>query len=162
MRKILISIATAGTALAFATPASAQYYPQPQNYGQNYGQGYGYGQNNHWGQTRALHARIDGIQRQIQYLQSRRLISRSEYNGLNRDARNLEYRLRNASRYGLNYNEMRQVEYSLARLEWKVRREVADGNRRGQGHYGYNSGFNDRDRDGRNDRFEDDRGRDHD
>ena len=158
MHKILFSLAAAGTALAFASPATAQYYPQPQP---GYGYGQGYGQNN-WGQTRALHARIDGIQHQIRMLHQRRMLSRSEYNGLNRDARNLEYRLRNASRYGLNYNEMRQVEYRLARLEWKVRREVADGNRRGRGQYGYNSGYQDRDRDGRNDRYEDDRGRDHD
>jgi hypothetical protein len=38
MRKLLISLAAAGTTLAVATPAAAQYYPQP--YSQN---GYGYG-----------------------------------------------------------------------------------------------------------------------
>lgn len=37
MRKLLICIAAAGTALATAAPAAAQYYPQP--YGYN---GYGY------------------------------------------------------------------------------------------------------------------------
>ena len=158
MRKFMISLAVAGSALAIAMPASAQYYPQPQP-----GYGSGYGQNNNWGQTRAMQARIDGIQRQIQMLHSRRLLSRSEYNGLRQDARNLEYRLRNASRNGLNYNELRTVEYRLARLEQKIRREVADGNRRGRGQSGYsNSGYSDRDRDGRNDRYEDDRGRDHD
>lgn len=38
MRKLLISIAAAGAAVAIATPATAQYYPQ--QYGYN---GYGYG-----------------------------------------------------------------------------------------------------------------------
>lgn len=38
MRKLLICVAAAGTTLAVATPAAAQYYPQP--YGYN---GYGYG-----------------------------------------------------------------------------------------------------------------------
>lgn len=156
MRKFLISLAVAGSALAIATPASAQYYPQPQP---GYGQGYG----NHWGQTRALQARIDGIQRQIRRLHERRMLSRSEFYRLNQDARQLEYRLRNASRYGLNPNEVQQISYRISRLERKVHREVADGNRWGQGQYGYNnSGYHDRDRDGRNDRYEDDRGRDHD
>jgi len=150
MRKVLISLAAAGTALAFATPATAQFYPAQS-------QGYGYGQNN-WGQTRAMQARINGVQQQIQMLHSRRMISRNEYNGLRSDARSLENRLRNASRNGLNYNELRQVEYRLARLELKIRREVADGNRRGRGQYGQNGGYADRDRDGRNDRYEDDRG----
>lgn len=40
MRKLLICVAAAGSALPIATPASAQYYPQP--YGYN-GYGYGYG-----------------------------------------------------------------------------------------------------------------------
>ena len=51
MRKIVLSLAAVGTALAFATPASAQYYPQPQpqpyaynGYGQNgYNNGNAYG-----------------------------------------------------------------------------------------------------------------------
>ena len=30
MRKLMISLAAAGTALAFATPAAAQYYPAAQ------------------------------------------------------------------------------------------------------------------------------------
>ena len=67
MRKLIISLAAAGAALAFASPAAAQYYPQ-QNYGyggQNYGYGqqYGYGYNgygqNNYGQVRALQVRID-------------------------------------------------------------------------------------------------------
>ena len=43
MRKVLISLAAAGAALAVASPASAQYYGgQPYGYGYNgYGQGYG-------------------------------------------------------------------------------------------------------------------------
>ena len=40
MRNLLISLAAAGTSLIVASPATAQYYPQP--YG-NYQQSYGYG-----------------------------------------------------------------------------------------------------------------------
>ena len=41
MRKLLITLAVAGSALAVAAPASAQFYPQQQP---GYGRGYGYGQ----------------------------------------------------------------------------------------------------------------------
>lgn len=164
MRIILMSLAAAGTALAFAAPASAQYYPQPQpGYGQP---GYGYGQqqgyHNSLGQMRSLQARIDRVQHEIRVLRDRRIISRNEYNGLRQDSRNIEHRLRTAGRHGLHHNEVRSIEHRVTRLEQKVRREVADGNR-WRGQYSYNDGaYNDRDRDGRNDRYEDDRGRDHD
>jgi hypothetical protein len=152
MRKVLISLAAAGSALAFATPAAAQYYPQ-----QPYGNAYGYGQYN-YGHVRSLHARINNLQRRIEQLRDRRLISRNEANGLRQDTRQLERRLFIASRNGLNFNEVRNVEYRLARLENRLRHEVRDGNR-----WGRNDGrFYDRDRDGRNDRYEDDRGWDHD
>jgi len=57
MRKILITLAAAASALAIATPASAQYYPQP-NYG--YSQGYR-------GQDAMRHnqARLSQLQAQI-------------------------------------------------------------------------------------------------
>lgn len=154
MRKLTLTLAAAGAALAFAAPASAQYFPQP-----GYGQGYGY---NNYGHVRALQARVDGIQRQINYLFSRRAISRNELHGLQNDARNVERRLRNASRYGLNPYEARDIESRIYRLERHVSREVRDG--RGWGYNrGYNSyGYPDRDRDGRDDRRENDRGWDHD
>jgi len=150
MRKLILSLATAGAAVAFATPASAQY-------GQPYGNAYGY---NNYGQVRALQVRIDNIQRQIERLRAQRLLSRDEANGLRSESRDLERRLFNRSRNGLNYQELRSIEYRVARLEQHVRREVRDGNRwdnRGYGNNGY-----DRDRDGRDDRYEDDRGTRHD
>jgi hypothetical protein len=150
MRKLILSLAAAGAAVAFATPASAQY-------GQPYGNAYGY---NNYGQVRALQVRIDNIQRQIERLRAQRLLSRDEANGLRSESRDLERRLFNRSRNGLNYQELRSIEYRVARLEQHVRREVRDGNRwdnRGYGNNGY-----DRDRDGRDDRYEDDRGTRHD
>ena len=160
MRKVLISLAVAGSALAVAAPASAQYYPQPQP-----PQGYGYGYNNNYGQVRSLQVRVDGIQRQIERLRQRRAISRNEANGLRSESARVEQRLRAASRYGLNPRERQDVEIRIARLEQHVHREVRDGNRWGRN--GYNNGNNgqyayDRDRDGRDDRYEDDRGTRHD
>jgi hypothetical protein len=158
MRKFLVSLAAAGTALAFATPAAAQYYPQPQGYAygsQPYGTGYGY---NSYGQVRALQARIDGIQRQVEVLRDRRMISRNEAEGLRHESRDLERRLYRSSGYGLNYREVQDISYRVARLERHVQHEVADGGRWGRGYgynnYGYNSGyFADRD----DDRWEHDR-----
>jgi len=153
MRKVLISLAAAGTAVVMAAPASAQYFPARQ--------GYGYG----YGNVRALQARIDGIQRQIENLRVRRMISRNEAKDLRDESRDLERRLFRNGRNGLNYNEIRNVEYRIARLERHVNHEVRDGHRwDSNGNYGWNGnyGYSDRDRDGRNDRYEDDQGRDHD
>lgn len=173
MRKVLISIAAAGTALAFATPASGQYFPAQQpGYGNG---GYGGGYQN-GGQMRSQQMRIDMIQRQIEQLRMRGQITRNEVNGLRSEARSLERRLYQMGRYGLNPNEARTIDSRIARLEQHVRHEVADGNRQGGRGYssnGYNGGYgtngynnggysNDRDRDGRDDRYEDDHGRDSD
>jgi hypothetical protein len=156
MRKVLISLAAAGTALAFATPATAQYFPA-----QAQSQGYGYGQQ-YRGGMRSLQVRIDRIQRDIEQLRGRRVITRSEANGLRNESRGIERRLYQASRNGLRGNEMRDIEHRIARLEQHVRREATDGGRRYGNGYGQNGVYADRDRDGRNDRYEDDRGTDHD
>src|SRR3954467_2444362 len=137
MRKFVISLAAVGTALAFASPASAQYYPQPQPYGgqpYGYNSGYGYNQNNYGG-LRALQARINSIQGQIENLSARRIISRNEARDLRQESRNLERRLYDAGRGGLNYREMQTIQYRIARLEQRVRREASDGNRWGRGGY---------------------------
>ena len=151
MRKLTLITAAAGTALAFAAPASAQYAPQPQYRPVPQGNAYGY---NNWGQVRSMQARIDGIQRQIEHLRSRRIITRNEANGLRSESRQIEWRLRQAARYGLNHNEAREIDRRINRLERHVAREARDG--RG---YGWdNRHYGDRDRDGRADRYEDDRG----
>src|SRR5256885_15515948 len=108
MRKFVISLAAVGTALAFASPASAQYYPQPQGYGgqpyggqaYGYNNGYGYNQNNYGG-LRALQARINSIQGQIENLSARRMISRQEARDLRQESRGLERRLFQSGRGGL-------------------------------------------------------------
>ena len=171
MRKVLISLAAAGTAMAFAAPASAQYFPQSQpaygygngGYGNggygNYGGGYGYNQG---GQVRGLQIRIDQIQRQIEQLGARGILNRNELNGLRNESRRLEQRLYSAGRYGLDRNETRDIYYRIARLEQHVRHEATDGNRygyngynSGYGYNGYNGGYgNDRDHDGRDDNDE--------
>ena len=74
----------------------------------------------------------------------------------------IERQLRQASYNGLNGYERRNIEIGIARLEQNIRYQANDGNRwanRNNGSYGY---AYDRDRDGRDDRYEDDRGHDHD
>ena len=152
MRKVLISFAAAASALAVATPASAQYFPAPQ--------GHAYGYQHNYGQVRRLQVRINAIQRQINHLDRRNILSEREARRLREDSRDLERRLRVASRYGLNPREGYNVERRLARLEQRLWRDARDGNRWGGGYH--QGAYNDRDRDGRDDRWEDDRGRDRD
>ena len=153
MRKILFSAVAAASALAVAAPASAQWGPAPVPYGNAYGY-------NNWGHIRSLQARIDNLQRRIARLDNRDRISEREARRLRQDARQLEYRLRVASRNGLHPTEARRIEYRLVRLEQRLVRDAWDGRRWGQGQWG--NGYYDRDRDGLDDRFERDRGRNYD
>jgi TolA-binding protein len=159
MRKVLITMAAAASALAVAAPASAQYYPAPAPYYPAPApRAYGYGINH----ARALQARVDNLQRQIGYLAQRRALSRGEYQNLRRESRDIEQRLRRNVRdgYGLSRNELVNTERQIARLEYKISRDVRDGGRYygGNGYAPYGGYNTDRDRDGRVDRYEDDRG----
>ncbi|MES2904622.1 MAG: hypothetical protein V4696_10595 [Pseudomonadota bacterium] len=153
MRKFLISATLLASSLAIAAPAAAQW-AQP-----NYGYGYGY--NNNYGGARSLQVRLNNIERQIYQLDRRNILSNREANRLRAEANWLERTIRVSGRNGLNGYERRNLEIRLARLEQNVRYQATDGNRRyGQNQYGYGNGYNayDRDRDGRDDRYEDDRG----
>jgi hypothetical protein len=174
MRKFVISLAAAGAALVVASPAAAQYYPQQQQgygysggYGaQPYGNGYGYNGYgyNGYGQVRALQARIDALQNRIRYAGVR---GRSAER-LREESRSIEWRLRNASRNGLNPYEMNDIQQRVARLEQRLNYAMASRNGRygyGNGYNGYN-GYNGQgyygDRGDHGDRDDDDRGHDRD
>jgi hypothetical protein len=170
MRKLIISLAAAGSVLAIATPAAAQYYPQQQPYAQPYGQPYGapygnaYGYNNNYGQVRSLEVRITAVERQINQLDRRDRIRNGTADRLRNDANKLERRLRHAARDGMSFREANDIQIRIARLEQQVRYSLANNYGR-NGYNGYNNnGYNvyDRDRDGRDDRYEDDRGTRHD
>jgi len=157
MRKVLISVAAAATALALASPASAQYYPQqtqPYGYGaQPYGNAYGY--NNNYGQVRALKARIDAIQQQIRQLDRRNAIRDGSADRLRDESRNVERRLRSVGRNGLNGYEMNDIQRRIVRLEQRV--QFAMANRYGRyakrhGGQGDRNGYNGRDDDRYGDR----------
>jgi len=148
MRKFIISAALAASTLVAAAPAAAQWYP-PQ------GNAYGY---NNYGQVRRLDARIDAIQRQIDHLDRRNILSNREASRLRGESRDVENRLQRVARNGFTNWERNDIENRIQRLEVRVQREARD---RYNGYYGQ-AGWSDRDRDGRNDRYEDDQGRNHD
>ena len=166
MRNVIFALAAAGSALVAATPAAAQYFPQPQ--------GYGYGQGYHYGQVRALQARVDRLQRSIERLDRRDALRERTARRLREETREVERRLRFAARNGLNPYEANGIERRVAHLEDRVRSATGrrwdrydNDNRHGgyNGHDGYNSQqayYGDRDRNGREDRYEDDRRRDRD
>ena len=165
MRKFVISLAAAGAALVAASPAAAQYYPQPQQPRGYNGYNGGYGFNNGYGQVRALQARIDALQNRIRYAGVRGKSAQR----LREESRNLERRLRNASRNGLNPYEMTDISQRIARLEQRVNYATAYRGRGygytvyngyngyNGGHYGNGDRDDDNDHDRGHDRDDDDR-----
>ena len=161
MRKFLVSAALVTATLAAAAPASAQW-ARPQ--------GNAYGYYNNQGDPRlagAYAARINRLHQQVHRLGQNGRLSRSEFLRLNREIDVLENRVSRASYRGLNRQEAYRIERDIARLERNIYREARDGgnyrDHHSQGQYAYgDQNRYDRDRDGRDDRYEDDRGRDHD
>ncbi|MES2325867.1 MAG: hypothetical protein V4499_00860 [Pseudomonadota bacterium] len=132
MRKIILSIAAAGAALIAASPAAAQYYPQPQQptlYGYNNGyngNGYNNGFRGNWGEVRALQARIDNVERQIARLDRRDVIRGRSADRLLNDANKIERRLRDHARGGLDPREAGDIQYRIQRLEQQVQIALND------------------------------------
>ena len=151
MRTLIVSLAAAASALAVAAPAQAQWYPQPR--------GNAYGYHNGYGHARALQARIDQLQRHINRLDKRDVIRNREADRLRNASRNIERRLRYNARNGLHPREAYQVERQIARLEQRIHSVLRDGHRWSRNDNRWNGFWTDFDRDGRNDRYEDDRGR---
>ena len=122
MRKVLFSLAAAASVLAVSTPAAAQYYQARPAYGYNVQS------------VRALQARVDRIQRDLNQLARYRVITRGEYNNRQQDARQIERKLRRDFRdgRGLNGREFMQTQQRIDRLEWRIARDMRDGR-----HYAY-------------------------
>ena len=149
MRKVLIALATAGAALAVASPASAQYYGNPN---------YGYGYNNGYNQRAQLQQRLQEIRYRANELARQGRLTRSESRDLYSDIASAE----RAMYRGANTWELSQ---KVQRIQYELRRYADYDGRRRYGNYGYNNyngynnyGYSDRDRDGRDDRYEDDQG----
>ena len=148
MHKFLITVAAAASALAIAAPAAAQYYPAPQR---QHGNAYGYHNNG----AQQIVYRIDQFRRDVWQFNREGRLSRNETNRIDQQLMRIRNDAFNAGRNGISSRENRSFDQRLDRLRAQMRAEMRDGNnRRGT--------WNDRDRDGRNDRYEDDRGYRHD
>ena len=126
MRKFLIPLVAAGSALTLAAPASAQWAPPVYNYSP-YNYGYGFSGHNF---ARAMSDRVQRIRTDIRVLQQRRILSWNEARSLDSDARSVQRRIFTASRNGINPREARNVENRIRRLEIRVAREANDWNNR--------------------------------
>ena len=120
--------------------------------------------------------RVQRLRHDIRQMAATRILSRSEARELDQQARTIQNRIIRFAQAGVSNAEARRIDNQVRRLEVRITREANDWNRRPgvrrynvynydqyQNYYGRDDRRGrDRDRDGRDDRFEDDRGRDHD
>ena len=145
MRKFILSLAAAGSALALATPAAAQYYNQP--YGQRYGGqpygGYGSGYDNR-GQ---LQQELQRIRYEADNLARQGRLTPYEARDLFGDIHSAERALYRAN----SPWEARALSQKIAHIRYELHRYADyDYGRRGYGYdgrHGYSGYDNDRDRD---------------
>jgi len=126
MRKFLIPIVAASSALAVAVPASAQWAPpvyryQPYNYGNAF---------SYHAFAQSMETRVQRIRTDIRTMQVRHVLSWSEARSLDNQARNLQRRIFFASRNGIQPGEARALENQIRNLEFRVQREATDWNNR--------------------------------
>jgi len=126
MRKFLIPIVVAASALPAAAPASAQWAPpvhryQPYNFGHGF-QGHRF--------AAEMEARVQRIRADIRAMEARRILSFREGRSLEVEAANLQRRIYFASRNGIQPGEARRLENGIGRLEYRVQREGTDRNNR--------------------------------
>ena len=129
MRKFLIPILAAASALAVAAPASAQYVqwapPVYQYNPYNYGNGFSY----HTFAS-SMQQRVERIRTDIRVMQQRRVLSWNEARSLDNQAQNLQRRIFRASRNGIGPGEARSLENQIFNLQRWVAREASDWDRR--------------------------------
>ena len=126
MRKFLIPIVAAGSALTVAAPASAQWAPPVYHY-----QPYSYDRAfSYHTFAQSMQVRVQRIRTDIRAMQARRMLSWREAQSLERQAANLQARIYRASRNGIQIGEARRLENQIRNLEWRVRREATDWNNR--------------------------------
>jgi hypothetical protein len=130
MTKFLIPIVAAASALAVATPASAQWAPPVYHYAQ-YNYNYGFTASRF---AQSMQVRVERIRNDVRAMEYRRILGRGEARALDRQAVNLQRRIARASRFGINPMEARNIERGIRNLEYRVQREASDWNNR-PGHY---------------------------
>ena len=136
MRKFLIPIVAAASALAVAAPASAQYVQwAPPVYQYNpYNYSYGFSGINF---ARSMADRVQRIRHDIRVMQQRRVLSWNEARRLDMQAQNLQRRIFRAQRGGIRPGEARSLENQIFNLQRRVAREANDWDRRFGNHRRY-------------------------
>jgi hypothetical protein len=129
MRKFLIPIVAAASALAVGAPASAQYARwAPPVYQYNpYNYGYGFSGINF---ARSMAERVQRVRTDIRVMRGRRVLSQGEARNLDRQAENLQRRIYRAQRGGIRAGEARSLENQIFNLQRRVAREATDWNNR--------------------------------
>ncbi len=112
MRKFLITLSAAATALTLASPASADR------------RRYDYGA------ERFYVSRVVELQATINRLDSRDILSRHDARRLRGEAAGLRALVGIKARNGLNTADRVELDFRIARLEKEIRREARDGDRR--------------------------------
>jgi hypothetical protein len=138
MRKFLIPLTAAAATMAFASPASAQWYPQPQPYAQPnaYGNLAPHAFGNFAG-VRGMQARAQNLRMQIRNLDRRNMLTRNQARSLQREARTIERQIARSARQRLNPRQYRSIDQRLVRLEMRVQQQVAINMQRQRHAYGY-------------------------
>jgi len=128
MRKFLIPIAAAASALAVAAPASAQYvqWAPPVYHYNPYNYGTGFSGINF---ARSMADRVQRVRMDIRVMRDRRVLSRGEARSLDNQAERLQRRIFRATRYGINPYEARSLENQIFNLQRRVAREANDWDR---------------------------------
>jgi hypothetical protein len=116
MRKLLVSFAAAGSMLAVATPAAAQY---------RHDYGYNRGYNRHAQFDREL----QDIRVQMNNLGRSGRLTPNEARDLDNDIRSTQYMIMNASRGGIQPWQARSIEQKMNNLRYELRR-YSDNDRR--------------------------------
>jgi len=119
MRKVLISLAVAASALTVAAPASAQYQ-QPYNNGHRY----------HDQRTQAFMYRIDSFRNDIRQFDREGRLSNREAARLDRELMQIRNQVMYSAQNGMSSRENRLYDDRLDRLRSQMRAEMRDGNRR--------------------------------
>jgi hypothetical protein len=126
MRKFLIPIVAAASALTVAAPASAQWAPPVYRYAP-YNFGYGYSGIRF---AQAMQARVQRIRADIRMMEMRRVLSPWEARSLDNEARSIQRKVYRSTGNGVQPGEARNIENRIRRLEYRVSREATDWNNR--------------------------------
>lgn len=107
MRKLLVSLAAAGTAFAFATPAAAQWAPRP-----------GYGYNN----AAAYEQKLQYVRYKMDKLAQLGRLTGGEARNLEYDIQAAQAMIYRAGRGGIGPWEARQIDQRIDRIRWELNR----------------------------------------